>query len=152
MRKSIKQLDILVNFVIKVHLLSDYNVLHTNNLLQQQYTIESNVFDSISLCYIHRWYQNEFRAFLNDFRQFEGVKCAIFFSILPSVHIKKSTNRSLEKNSPSFRALLDPQPMHKMWEIVALLVTFFPATHSSRPLCIIFHYLQKKLYGFAEST
>ena len=138
MRKSIKQLDILVNFVIKVHLLSDYNVLHTNNLLQQQYTIKSNVFDSLSLCYIHRWYQNEFRAFLNDFRQFEGVECVIFFSILPPVHIKKSTNRSLEKNSPagkfSFWALLDPQPMHKMWEIVPLLATFLPATHSSRPL------------------
>ena len=142
MRKSIKQVDILVTFVIKVHLLSDYNVLHTNNLLQQQYTIKSNVFDSLSLCYIHRWYQNEFRAFLNDFRQFEGVKCVIFFSISPPVHIKKSTNRSLEKNSParkfSFRALLDPQPMHKMREIVPLLATFFLATQSSRPLWAIF--------------
>ena len=33
MRKSIKIFDILVMFVITVHLLSDYNVLQKNNLL-----------------------------------------------------------------------------------------------------------------------
>ena len=138
MRRSIKIFDIIVTSVIAVHLLSKCKVLHKNDLLQQQYTLKSIFFNSLSLWYIHRQYQNEFRAFLNDFRQFEGVKCAIFFSILPSVHIKKSTNRSLEKNSPTrkflFRALLDPQPMHKMWEIVILLATFFLATHSSRLL------------------
>ena len=82
------------------------------------------------------WYK--FRPFLNEIRDSRSLKCVIFFSDLPLVIIRKSTNRSPEKNSParkfSFRALLDPRPMHKMWEIVPLLATFFLATQSSGPL------------------
>ena len=85
------------------------------------------------------WYK--FRPFLNEIRDSRSLKCVIFFSDLPLLTIRKSTNRSLEKTSParkfSFRALLDPWPMHKMWEIVPLLATFFLATQSSRPMCFI---------------
>ena len=50
--------------------------------------------------------------FLNEIRGSRSLKCVIFFSDLPLLTIRKSTNQSLEKNSPArkflFRALLDP--------------------------------------------
>ena len=56
--------------------------------------------DWYSLCFwnISNCYQTELIAFLDEFRQFEGIKCAILLSLSHLFGIGKNTNRLLEKN------------------------------------------------------